>query len=83
MIIQKYYRRWLAQRYVTKVKEDKEERERWEIEEELKKKQEKENRIRHEYERRMNPKSKQDFDLLYHALESECTSKHISFSRFF
>ena len=68
--IQKYYRRWLAQRFVCKVKQDKEDRIQWEIEEELKKKQEKEHRIRHEYERRMNPKSKQDFDLLYHALES-------------
>ena len=69
VIIQKYYRRWLAQRYVSRVKQDKEEREQWEIEEELKKKEEKEARIRHEYERRMNPKSKQDFDLLFCALE--------------
>ena len=71
MIIQKYYRRWLAKRYVEKVREDKEARIEWERQEELRKKKEKEDRIKKEFERRMNPKTKEDFDLLYHALESE------------
>jgi len=69
VIIQKYYRRWLAQRYVVQVRDDKSKRLDWEREEELRKKKEKEDRIRREFERRMNPKSKEDFDLLYHALE--------------
>ena len=71
MVIQKYYRRWLAQRYVTKVRDDKVARLEWERQEEIRKKKEKEDRIRREFERRMNPKTKEDFDLLYHALESK------------
>ena len=58
-------------RYVVKVRDDKERRLEWERAEEIRKKKEKEDRIRREFERRMNPKSKEDFDLLYHALESE------------
>ncbi|XP_076078527.1 IQ motif and ubiquitin-like domain-containing protein isoform X3 [Mytilus galloprovincialis] len=69
ILIQKYYRRWLAKRYVTKLKDDKKDREEFEKQEEIRKKKEKEDRIRKEFERRMNPKSKEDFDLLYHALE--------------
>lgn len=71
ILIQKYYRRWLAKRYVTKLKDDKKDREEFEKQEEIRKKKEKEDRIRKEFERRMNPKSKEDFDLLYHALESK------------
>ena len=71
IILQKYYRRWLAKRYVQRVREDKETRLEWERMEELKKKKEKEDRIKREFERRMNPKTKEDFDLLYHALESK------------
>ncbi|XP_061175886.1 IQ and ubiquitin-like domain-containing protein [Saccostrea echinata] len=69
IIIQKYHRRWLAKRYVEKLKQDKIQRLEWERLEELKKKKEKEERIKKEFERRMNPKTKEDFDLLYHALE--------------
>lgn len=43
----------------------------WEKQEELKKRGEKELRIKKEFERRMNPKTKEDFDLLYAALESK------------
>ena len=60
----------MAKRYVEKLKEDKIQRLEWERQEELKKKKEKEERIKKEFERRMNPKTKEDFDLLYHALES-------------
>lgn len=71
IIIQKYYRRWLAKRYVQKLKDDKQKRMEWERQEELRKKKEKADRIKKEFERRMNPKTKEDFDLLYHALESK------------
>ncbi|XP_064632189.1 IQ motif and ubiquitin-like domain-containing protein isoform X2 [Lineus longissimus] len=67
--IQKYYRRWLAIRSVEKIREDRDKRLEWEKEEEMRKKKEKEDRIKREFERRMNPKAKEDFDLLYHALE--------------
>ena len=70
-MLQKYYRRWLARKYVQKVRADTEHRLEWERQEELRKKNEKEERIRREFERRMNPKTREDFDLLYHALESE------------
>ncbi|XP_060080948.1 IQ and ubiquitin-like domain-containing protein [Ylistrum balloti] len=69
IIIQKYYRRWLAKRYVQKLKMDKQQRMEWERQEEIRKRREKEERIKREFERRMNPKTKEDFDLLYHALE--------------
>ncbi|XP_050413811.2 IQ and ubiquitin-like domain-containing protein [Patella vulgata] len=69
VIIQKYYRRWLARRYVHKLREEKRARVEWERAEELRKKKEKEDRIKKEFERRMNPNSKEDFDLLFHALE--------------
>jgi len=71
VIVQKYYRRWLAKRYVEKLRDDKRKRMEWERMEEIRKKKEKAERIKKEFERRMNPKSKEDFDLLYHALESK------------
>lgn len=70
IILQKYYRRWLAKQYVAKLKEDKRKRLEYERQEEIRKKKEKADRIKKEFERRMNPKNKEDFDLLYHALES-------------
>lgn len=80
IIIQKYYRRWLAKRYVQKLKEDKKRRMEFEKQEEIRKKKEKADRIKKEFERRMNPKTKEDFDLLYHALESELVSLYQKFS---
>jgi gamma-glutamylcyclotransferase (GGCT)/AIG2-like uncharacterized protein YtfP len=74
--IQKYYRRWLAIRSVEKIREDRDKRLQWEKEEEIRKKKEKEDRIRREFARRMNPKTKEDFDLLYHALESKCAGSY-------
>lgn len=69
IILQKYHRRWLAKRYVNKLKEDKRRRLEWERLEELRKQKEKEDRIKNEFDRRMHPKKKEDFDLLYAALE--------------
>lgn len=71
IIIQKYYRRWLAVQFVNKLKEDKRRRLEWERQQELSKQKEKEDRIRLQFEKRMHPRSKEDFDLLYNALESE------------
>ncbi|PVD24356.1 hypothetical protein C0Q70_14837, partial [Pomacea canaliculata] len=69
IILQKNYRRWLATRYVNKLKADKKRREEWERQQEINKQKEKENRLKQEFERRMHPKTREDFDLLYHALE--------------
>lgn len=40
-----------------------------EAQEELQKKREKEEKLRREYEKKLNPKTKEDFELLYHDLE--------------
>ena len=71
IILQCHWRRWLATRYVQKLRHDKELRLEWERQEEIRKQKERDDRIRKEFERRMNPRSKEDFDLLYAALESE------------
>ncbi|XP_033102972.1 IQ and ubiquitin-like domain-containing protein isoform X1 [Anneissia japonica] len=69
IILQSYFRRWQAKRIVAGLKVDLAKRLEWERMEEIRKIKEKEDRIRREFERRMNPKTKEDFDLLYHALE--------------
>ncbi|XP_040405704.1 IQ and ubiquitin-like domain-containing protein isoform X2 [Cygnus olor] len=70
IVLQKYFRRWHARNLVHKLKEEKRLRLAWEAQEELRKKKEKEDKVRREHERRLNPKTKEDFELLYHALES-------------
>ncbi|XP_069812186.1 IQ motif and ubiquitin-like domain-containing protein isoform X2 [Dendropsophus ebraccatus] len=67
--IQTYFRRFHAKGVVQQLREEKRLRFEWEEKEESRKRKEKEERLRKEYERRMNPKSKEDFELLYHALE--------------
>ncbi|XP_023964889.2 IQ motif and ubiquitin-like domain-containing protein isoform X2 [Chrysemys picta bellii] len=69
IVLQKYFRRWHAINVVQKLREEKRLRLEWEAQEELRKKREKEERLRREHERRLNPKTKEDFELLYHALE--------------
>ncbi|XP_066447946.1 IQ motif and ubiquitin-like domain-containing protein [Eleutherodactylus coqui] len=67
--IQTYFRRFHAKRVVQQLREERRLRLEWEEKEELRKRKEKQERLRKEYERRMNPKNKEDFELLYHALE--------------
>ncbi|XP_013927310.1 PREDICTED: IQ and ubiquitin-like domain-containing protein [Thamnophis sirtalis] len=69
IIIQTYYRRWLAIEWVKKLKEQLRLRLEWERQEELRKQREREAKLLREYNRRMYPKTKDDFELLYHALE--------------
>lgn len=68
-MIQTYFRRWYAINIVARLKEEKRLRLEWEKQEEERKEREKAERIRREYDRRMHPKTKDDFELLYHALE--------------
>ncbi|XP_065599579.1 IQ motif and ubiquitin-like domain-containing protein isoform X3 [Cyrtonyx montezumae] len=70
IVLQKYFRRWYARNLVQNLREKKILRLRWEAQRELQKKKEKEDRLRMEQERKLNPKTREDFDLLYHALES-------------
>lgn len=70
VILQTYWRRWLAQRYVEGLRRDKLVRDEWERQEALRKEKAREMRAKRELNRRMNPRTKEDFELLYHALES-------------
>lgn len=58
-------------KYVQNLKRDQQIRQEWERQEELRKQKEKAERIRKEWDRRLNPKTKEDFDLLYAHLESK------------
>lgn len=69
IIIQKYYRRWLAKNIVENRRQERDERLAWEKHEKDMKSKEKAERIKREYERRMHPKTLADFDLLYNGLE--------------
>nr|XP_056703166.1 IQ and ubiquitin-like domain-containing protein [Euleptes europaea] len=69
IVIQTYFRRWNSINIVARLKEEKRLREEWEEQEEQRKEREKAGKLRREYERRMHPKTKDDFELLYHALE--------------
>ncbi|XP_055464178.1 IQ and ubiquitin-like domain-containing protein [Psammomys obesus] len=69
LVIQTNYRRWHAKCYVDNLRKQKQLRLEWEEEEELKKVREKEDWIQMDYYRRHNPKTKEDFELLYNALE--------------
>ncbi|NXA09609.1 IQUB protein, partial [Sapayoa aenigma] len=69
IVLQKYFRRWHAINVVQNLREQKRLRLAWEAQEELQKKMEKEEKLRREYERKLNPKTKEDFELLYHDLE--------------
>ncbi|NXC02911.1 IQUB protein, partial [Orthonyx spaldingii] len=69
IVIQKYFRRWYAINLVQNLMEQKRLRLAREAQEALRKEREKEEKLRREYERKLNPKTKEDFELLYHDLE--------------
>ncbi|XP_061496133.1 IQ and ubiquitin-like domain-containing protein isoform X2 [Rhineura floridana] len=69
IIIQTYFRRWLAKTLVNKLKEELRLRMEWEELEALRKQREKAEKLLKEYNRRLVPRTKDDFELLYHALE--------------
>ncbi|XP_063179358.1 IQ and ubiquitin-like domain-containing protein isoform X2 [Chroicocephalus ridibundus] len=69
VVLQKYFRRWHAINVVQNLREEKRLRLAWEAQAELWRKKEKEEKLRREHERRLNPKTKDDFELLYNALE--------------
>ncbi|XP_009698666.1 PREDICTED: IQ and ubiquitin-like domain-containing protein, partial [Cariama cristata] len=69
IVLQTYFRRWRAINVVQNLREEKRLRLAWEAQEELRRKKEKEEKLRKEHERRLNPKTKEDFELLYNSLE--------------
>ncbi|XP_055974469.1 IQ and ubiquitin-like domain-containing protein [Sorex fumeus] len=70
IVIQTNYRRWHAKRVVEELKRQKRIRLEWEAKQKQAKKREKEKAIKLDYDRRHNPQTKEDFELLYNALES-------------
>ncbi|XP_070225405.1 IQ motif and ubiquitin-like domain-containing protein isoform X2 [Bos mutus] len=69
IVIQTYYRRWHAKVVVEGLRRRKMFRLQWEAEEEHRKIREKEEWMKLDYYRRHNPQRKEDFELLYNALE--------------
>lgn len=63
-------------KYVESLRVDKVRTIEWERQEELRRQREKAERIKKEWERRLNPKTKDDFDLLYSHLESTFNYLH-------
>ncbi|KAM5255741.1 IQ motif and ubiquitin-like domain-containing protein [Ctenodactylus gundi] len=69
IVIQTYYRRWHAKTFTDELRRQKNLRLEWEAEEERRKIREKEEWMQLDYYRRHNPKTDEDFELLYDALE--------------
>ncbi|XP_030072342.1 IQ motif and ubiquitin-like domain-containing protein [Microcaecilia unicolor] len=69
LVIQTYFRQFHAKKIVQQLRLQKMQRMEWELKEELRRKKEREDRMKSEYERRMNPKTREDFELLFHILE--------------
>nr|XP_003475091.1 IQ and ubiquitin-like domain-containing protein [Cavia porcellus]XP_023423101.1 IQ and ubiquitin-like domain-containing protein [Cavia porcellus] len=69
IVIQTYYRRWHAKLFTEDLRRQKRLRLEWEAQEELRKRKEKEEWMQLDYYRRHNPKTNEDFELLYNALE--------------
>ncbi|KAM9753714.1 IQ motif and ubiquitin-like domain-containing protein [Menidia menidia] len=67
--LQSYARRWLARQAVERLRRERSRRLAWLQLQEKKRQQEKEEQLRDRRQRWMNPQKKEDFNLLYHALE--------------
>ena len=67
--IQKYFRRWYAKRRFNEIRMAYDERVRWEKEKEMKRLKDVDERRQNDVNRRLNPKTKDDFEILYSALE--------------
>ncbi|XP_044614773.2 IQ motif and ubiquitin-like domain-containing protein isoform X1 [Equus asinus] len=69
LVLQTYYRQWHAKIVVKELKKQKMLRLEWQAQEEVRKTREKEAWMQLDYYRRHNPQTKEDFELLYNALE--------------
>ncbi|XP_028813606.1 IQ and ubiquitin-like domain-containing protein [Denticeps clupeoides] len=70
LTLQTHWRRWQAKRLTDQLSLERKQRLDWMERERVRKKQEKEELVRAENHRKMNPQTKEDFALLYNALES-------------
>ncbi|CAF3144279.1 unnamed protein product [Rotaria sp. Silwood2] len=69
IIIQKYFRRWLAKRDVNTLREAFQKRIQHELGEKQRQLDERQQRYQNDLDRRLHPRTKDDFDVLYAALE--------------
>ncbi|KAG7456048.1 hypothetical protein MATL_G00247600 [Megalops atlanticus] len=69
VVLQVYARRWQAKRRMNELRREKQRRLEWLEKEEARKRREKEEQKQADFQRRMNPETKEDFSLLYNALE--------------
>ncbi|KAJ8387714.1 hypothetical protein AAFF_G00151450 [Aldrovandia affinis] len=69
IVLQKYARRWQAKCWTDQLRCERDRRLAWLGKEQTRRKRVKEEQVEAEYRRRMNPQTKEDFDLLYSALE--------------
>ncbi|RMZ94353.1 IQ and ubiquitin-like domain-containing, partial [Brachionus plicatilis] len=69
IIIQKYFRRWLAKRKFTSLKLAFEQRIKWEKDKENQRVKDIESRRQNDINRRLKPRTRDDFEILYAALE--------------
>ncbi len=69
IVIQKYFRRWLATRRFKEIKAAYEARVNWEKMKEKERIKDIESRRQNDIKRRLNPRTKDDFEILYSALE--------------
>ncbi|XP_059190427.1 IQ and ubiquitin-like domain-containing protein [Centropristis striata] len=67
--LQSFARRWLAQQEVDRLRRDRDRRLAWQEMQERRRREEKEEQLRDRRHRWMNPQRREDFNLLYHALE--------------
>lgn len=68
--LQSFARRWLAQQEVDRLRRERDRRLAWLDLQERRRSEEKEEQLRDRRQRWMNPQKREDFNLLYHALES-------------
>lgn len=68
--LQAFTRRWLARQEVDRLRRERDRRVAWLEVQERRRREEKEEQLRDRRQRWMNPQRREDFNLLYHALES-------------
>ncbi|KAM6926629.1 IQ motif and ubiquitin-like domain-containing protein [Lycodopsis pacificus] len=68
--LQSFTRRWLARQAVDRLRRDRDRRLAWQELQERRRREEKEEQLRNQHHRLMNPRRREDFNLLYRALET-------------
>lgn len=75
--LQSFVRRWLAQQEVNRLRRERERRMAWLELQERRRREEKEEQLRDRRQRMMNPRRREDINLLYQALESRLRGRAV------